>query len=147
IGYPALISAYESFLNSNIRSFKLKNIESKLYIKVSEYKTEDLDWLILSAISEANLTSAVRLNIIYTMSISILAFALAIIVYYVITNKLLMPISYLIAAKEAFTRGDLSQRAIVVRNDEIGMIARAFNNMADTICELIYNLEYMVKER
>ncbi|HHY90463.1 MAG TPA: diguanylate cyclase, partial [Clostridiales bacterium] len=68
-------------------------------------------------------------------------------IYLKLANKLLRPIHNLIGITDRFSRGDLSQRAVIVRNDEIGRLSESFNKMADTICTLINDLEEKVKER
>jgi putative methionine-R-sulfoxide reductase with GAF domain len=46
-----------------------------------------------------------------------------------------------------FAEGDWLQRAPVKRNDEIGMLAHAFNQMADELSEFYRSLEAQVEER
>lgn len=147
MGYPALTEAYNTFLNTNVNTYKLKNIESKLYIHISEYNVDEFGWLIITAIPETHLTSVINQNINYTMILSVMALGIAISVYFYITKKLFKPAGYLLDTIDKFTNGDLSQRGIIVRNDEIGMATKAFNNLADRIYELVNNLEYIVKER
>lgn len=147
LGYPSLTYAYSSYTNSKIASYKLNDIKDELYINISEYNRGELDWLIITAIPGAQLTSTIKYNIIYTIFLSSIALILAIIIYFFITRKLLKPMDYLIETTEKFASGDLSHRALIYRNDEIGMITKSFNNMADTIYELINCLELKVKER
>lgn len=147
MGYPAFAEAYYSYLNTNEKSYQLKNIQDKFYIRISDYEYENYKWLILTAIPEDRLTSTVKVNILYTMIFALITTFVTINIYSFLIKKLVRPIDFLIRAAEKFGEGDLSQRALVIRDDEIGMISTAFNNMADTIYELVNDLEHKVKER
>jgi two-component system nitrate/nitrite sensor histidine kinase NarX len=57
------------------------------------------------------------------------------------------PLANLVKTATQVAEGDLQQVAIVVRHDEIGVLAEAFNRMTDRLRELINNLEAQVKER
>ncbi|NLY47261.1 MAG: diguanylate cyclase [Tissierella sp.] len=147
MGYPALNEAYYSYLDSKGTLFKLKNIQKRLYINISDFKTEEFDWLIFTVVEDSRLTPTILRNINYTIILVAVAITISLISYFTITKKLLKPAKYLLDLTEKFASGDLSQRAVIVRNDEVGMITRAFNSMADTIYELVNNLEGKVKER
>lgn len=147
IGYPALADGYNNYLDTYEKSYKLKNIQDKFYIRISDYEYENHKWLILTAIPEDQLTSTVKVNILYTMIFALITTFVTINIYSFLIKKLVRPIDFLIRASEKFGKGDLSQRALVIRDDEIGMISTAFNNMADTIYELVNDLEHKVKER
>lgn len=147
IGYPALADGYNNYLDTYKKSYKHKNIQDKFYIRISDYEYENHKWLILTAIPEDRLTSTVKVNILYTMIFALITTFVTINIYSFLIKKLVRPIDFLIRAAEKFGKGDLSQRALVIRDDEIGMISTAFNNMADTIYELVNDLEHKVKER
>ncbi len=147
MGYPALAEAYNTYTDSKQTSFKLKNIESRLYINISEFKTPDLDWLIFTATPDTKLTAAIVQNISYTISLVVLSMATSLLAYYFIAKKTLKPTTYLVEATKKFSAGDFSQRVPVVRNDELGAISSSFNSMADTIHELVNNLEDKVRIR
>lgn len=57
------------------------------------------------------------------------------------------PLANLVKIAKQVTDGDIQQVATVVRHDEIGVLAEAFNRMTDRLRELINNLEAQVKER
>lgn len=147
MGYPALVQAYNSYMDSNETSFKLRNIENKLYINISEFKTPELDWLIFTATPNSDLTTAINRNINYTVILVGLAMISSLIAYYIMANKLLKPAKYLMEVTKKFSEGDFSERATIFRNDELGAITNAFNSMADTIHELVNTLEDKVRMR
>jgi two-component system sensor histidine kinase BaeS len=51
----------------------------------------------------------------------------------VLSHRVLQPISTLTAASQRLGRGDLTSRVPVEGNDELAMLARAFNRMADSL--------------
>ncbi len=64
------------------------------------------------------------------------------------TNRIVRPIDNIKAVIEKFTEGDLNSRAEdSERKDEIGELARAFNQMADELAGLHRSLEMKVDER
>lgn len=64
-----------------------------------------------------------------------------------IIRQTLKPIDKLSEVVEAITAGDLTRTAEVTSQDEIGLLAVAFNNMTAQLRDLIGNLEQHVKER
>lgn len=147
MGYPALSEAYQAYLETNLKLHRLKNVESKLYIHISEYNLGEYNWLLLTALPGNHLTKSIVDNIVHTVILAIIGLSIALLTYFYLIKRLLKPARMLLDSMESFTRGDLSKRTMIVRNDEIGTAARAFNNMADTIYELVNNLESKVRER
>ena len=147
MGYPALTNAYNQYLSTNVKSYKLTNIQDTLYINISEYKTIYFDWLVFTAIPNTQFTYAIRRVIVYTMIFSLITLGATFMGYFALIKKLLKPMDYLLDTSKKFADGDLSQRVVVVRNDEIGSLARSFNSMSDTINELVNKLEDKVTER
>ena len=49
------------------------------------------------------------------------------------TNRMVKPLKQMLDATNSFSKGDFSKRIPVAGNDEIGQLARAFNNMASTL--------------
>ncbi len=64
-----------------------------------------------------------------------------------IRRSIVSPLKSLTAVAQKIRRGDLGVRAEVRSRDEIGMLARAFNEMADHLAEYPRELERTVKER
>ena len=144
---PTLTKALTHFHNTGENHFALPVDGDKLHFQVTEFRKNGLDWIVMSAIPENPLMAGVAASMKLTWMFVVLAVILSIGVYFMLTHQLMKPIEDLIVATEEFARGNLSQRVKVVRNDEIGRISHAFNNMADTIYKLVFNLEETVKER
>jgi diguanylate cyclase (GGDEF)-like protein/PAS domain S-box-containing protein/putative nucleotidyltransferase with HDIG domain len=142
IGNNVFDEAYDKFNKTGISQFKYKGMYFNFV-----HSESGMDWILCTAVPESYLMKDVRINIALTSVLVILFLISSIIIYYGITNKLVRPVNHLIESTEKFARGDLSTRVDVSRNDELGKITRAFNEMAETIDSLVNDLEKKVKER
>ncbi len=66
---------------------------------------------------------------------------------WLVTNRLLRPISNLTEAATAFANGDLSRSVEMNRKDEFGVLAEAFNTMAAQLRDIIGDLEVRIAAR
>lgn len=147
IDNQAIIQAYKNYQSTQESYTRIKNENDSLYINVTEYHKNGLDWLVITAVPASIFMAGIIDNMKLTLLLTILALIVSMAIYLRLTNKYLQPIDGLIDSAEKFSQGDLSQRAPIIRNDEIGRISKSFNKMADTIYMLINNLEAKVKER
>jgi two-component system, sensor histidine kinase and response regulator len=147
VNNKALVKAYEYYKKFAENQFIIKNEKEKFHIKVSEYKKQGIDWLIMTAIPESQFTIQINKNIQTSLVLSVFALLFSIIIYMRSTEYILKPINNLIGAAENFSKGDLLQRAKVYKNDEIGRLSQAFNSMAEELYLHINKLEEKVKER
>lgn len=93
------------------------------------------------ALQSANSVLQISLAV---MAVTVLA---AIALAFVITNSIATPIVALANVADKISQGDFEQRAVVTNQDEIGMLATAFNTMAARVREFIGTLEQRVAER
>lgn len=147
INNKAIIQAYENYKMTKESNFNTRNEKDRLYMHLTEYNNEGLDWLVITAIPESLFMSDILGNMKLTLMLIILALLLSIAIYFKLTNKFLKPIDSLIDTSERFSSGDLTQRVKIIRNDEIGRLSTSFNKMADTMNLLVNNLEVKVRER
>jgi GAF domain-containing protein/HAMP domain-containing protein len=63
------------------------------------------------------------------------------------TRRTFQPLQSLTSITRKFAEGDWSLRAEVRSNDEVGMLAHSFNDMADQLSEIYQSLEKKVDER
>jgi len=147
INNQAILEAYENYESTGNSDFKVKSNSDQLYIDFTEYQKEGLEWTVITAVPASSFTAGITSSVMLTVLFTLLALALSITIYLTLTNKFLSPIDTLIETTEKFSAGDLSQRAVIIRNDEIGKISKSFNKMADTILMLVSNLEAKVKVR
>ena len=69
----------------------------------------------------------------YLVWASIAALALAVILSYLLTRRVLLPLSQMTAITKEIAAGTFSLRAEVKTNDEVGELGVAFNSMADSL--------------
>jgi len=144
---PDIQEAYEKY-NMSLESHFLYEVRGqKLFMNIKEIHMEGLDWVVISAIPKELLMAPVIRSIHLTVLLVAMTLVLSLIVYMIITRRLLKPISGLQQAAEALSSGDLTMRVDIVRNDEIGKISESFNAVADKMQFLINNLAANVKER
>jgi len=65
---------------------------------------------------------------------------------YAIQLHLLRPLKWLRSGVEAVSEGEFSTRVPVVRNDEIGKVARAFNQMTDRVRQMMDDRERLLAD-
>lgn len=144
---PDLIKALEHYQANNASAFKIEGEDDALFFNVRELHAEGLDWLVLSAIPAQVLMSDVISSMKWAALLAILAIGLFTLMFHLIAERLAQPINGLLQAAAALASGDLSSRAPVVRNDEIGSVSQSLNKVADKMQDLINNLESRVRER
>lgn len=62
--------------------------------------------------------------------------------FYKNVRNIRMPLDKLIEVSGHISKGDLTQRTGIIRQDEIGLVAKAFDEMIETIEKLINNVQY-----
>ena len=146
LGGSDIIGAYEQFTEDQQPQFLYHGKESQ-HINVRELNMGGLDWVIVSAIPTEQFLSSATSTMRLAMLLSAAALLLSFVLYYVMIRRLTQPVYYLLRTTEALSSGDLSQRAPVIRNDEIGRISVDINKVADKMQYMIENLEATVHER
>ncbi|WP_318502441.1 ATP-binding protein [Bacillus sp. T3] len=143
----SIIDAYKSYKKTDKKNYVGKEAGETFQLKLTEYKKDGLDWLIITAVPESLLKSEINQNIQTASVLSIIALFISFFIYKKSTDVILRPINNLIDVADRFSKGDLSQRAYIYKNDEIGKLSNAFNNMAEELNVHINRLEEKVKER
>lgn len=147
INNSTMFKAYEDYLRTGQTSYQLYNDHDKIMVNITDYQQPGLDWLVITAIPESNFTTGIINNIQLTFGLTLLALLFSGLVFYTLINNAFKPVNNLIKTTEDFSKGNLSIRATIFRNDEIGRISKAFNAMANTIDSLVNQLESKVVER
>jgi len=147
IDQDVLSQIYQKHVTAGQDSFVYDIDNKKMFVAVAEYQQNGLNWVIISALPTSVLIAEVSQNIERTVLLIILAVALLVLINYFVTRKLLSPMNNLLDAAEKLSAGDLRPRAAIVRKDELGRIAEAFNKVADKMSSLINNLEDIVEIR
>lgn len=66
---------------------------------------------------------------------------------FMVANTIIQPVASLAVTAEQIAQGDLSARANVSTNDELGALAQAFNRMTERLKDILGSLERRVAER
>jgi len=69
----------------------------------------------------------------YLIWASVAALALAFLLNYLLTRRVLRPLFQMTAITRQVAKGNYSERVAVVTSDEIGQLAQSFNQMADSL--------------
>lgn len=139
--------AYEKYTIDSNNNFVIERENDKFHVTITKFNREGLDWLIITSIPESQFTIDFVKSVRFSTILSAIALMLAIMIYRKNIELILKPIYDLINVTEKFSKGDFSYRARIFRNDEIGKLSTAFNNMADQLHNFINTLEDKVKER
>ena len=142
-----ITESYDNYKKNNKNNFVLTTENGKFHVTITNYKKEGIDWLIITAITDSQYTVAITRNIQLSILLSVLVLIIAIVISIKSTGNVLSPIYNLIDTTDKFSKGDLLHRAKIYRNDEIGRLSTAFNNMAEQLYTFINSLEEKVKER
>ena len=136
--------AYEQY-KTNIGPTQIYN--NNLFVNTKEIHMDGIDWIVISAIPEATFMSDIYSGMRWAAIIGTLCALLSILAYNLFMTKYLKPLKGLLQVSGEISSGDLTKRVDVVRNDELGLISRSFNSVADKMQSLIENLEATVQER
>ncbi len=142
-----LIKTLKQYKMIQDTNYNVKHDGMTYHINVMEYQKTGIDWVVISGIPESTFMSHIFNTIKITILLTMIVLVISTVIYFALTNKFLNPINSLIKTTEKYADGDLSQRAEIHRNNEIGKLSKAFNKMADTIYMLVNDLETKVKTR
>ena len=146
-GVSILKEAYDHYQDTGESNFKHETSTDAFYVQFTDYSDEGLDWVVITAIPQAPLMADIIDSIRSVTAIIILLVLAYIAIYLHLSRKLIAPMDGLIQSAERIAEGDLRHRAPVLRNDELGKISLSFNAMADTLEEMVENLEGTVRSR
>ncbi|MBR7091902.1 MAG: HAMP domain-containing histidine kinase [Clostridia bacterium] len=93
---------------------------------------QQLGYVFLSISAQAS-RQALILNLRTFAVAALVALALFLIVMYILTYRLVKPLRRMAEAARKFGAGDFADRIAVKEKDEIGALAQAMNNMADSL--------------
>ncbi|MEJ6952338.1 EAL domain-containing protein [Natronospora cellulosivora (SeqCode)] len=129
----------EKWSNRNRFNGILKSdIENETYLMYYHRLNRISDWYFVAQVSENFISSYIYQATSRLLIIALIGIMIAIILSYFISSNIAKPIIELKEVFDLATKGDLSVRAEVNRNDEIGKAALAFNKMMDTLNQVTY---------
>lgn len=147
INQPDLIKIHQKYQEDQVQKFTFEGQHEELYVTVKPLSAEGLDWIIVSVLPSRFFMVSVIESMHLTALIAALFLLISLLLYMVITRKIMAPVGVLLKVSDALASGDLTQRVPIVRNDEIGKISDSFNNVASKMEQLVGNLEEAVEER
>jgi adenylate cyclase len=106
-----------------------------------------LDWLTVVVIPEADFMEQIHASTRSTIWLCLGAATLATVLGIYTSRWITKPILRLSQASQAIAEGDLEQRVVVDRQDELGILALSFNKMAAQLKSSFEELEIRVQER
>jgi diguanylate cyclase (GGDEF)-like protein len=119
-----------------------------VYDKISWVRySEGNDWYIASSVYTEDLQESAHALTRRILAISALGLLLAIAGGYVFVRAFTNPIKSLAESANRISKGELAATSEISRADEIGVLAKAFNNMVEQLKDQIRNLEARVEER
>ena len=107
----------------------------------------ELQVALLAEQSEAEALGAVYTTLGIQMGVATAVVLGAGLVSLILAQGIVTPLADLVRTAMRVSAGDLQQAVVVEREDEIGLLAGAFNSMTTQLRELISSLEERVKER
>jgi signal transduction histidine kinase len=123
-----------------------KDLDGKRVIGVSQW----IDKLNLALIVEQDFGEAfsgIFTSLLVNLVVAVITLILAVIISLIVARSISQPVENLANTATRIAAGNLEQNAVVIQEDEIGMLAEAFNSMTAQLRTLINNLEQRVTER
>lgn len=145
---PEQKSVVETLIGQN--SQKLQTIQSIISGAESFALAKEIPELhtyILFSIPTETIYSQIQVINPGTLAIFLVALVLVGLIINFGVKRLVKPLEILSNITQQFARGNWEQRAVINRNDELGLLAFSFNQMANDLRELYLSLEAKVEER
>jgi signal transduction histidine kinase/HAMP domain-containing protein len=105
------------------------------------------DWVVVTSRPISIISSIIQSQTRSNVSLSLYIIGFVAIFALLASSFFTRPIIQLTRVAENISTGDLTHKADIHRNDEIGVLARTFNTMTDQIQALVSGLEQRVAER
>lgn len=154
---PLTIEAYQTI---NLDSQSLVEIETQklyidsfqyenqtYYISVDHFHEEGIEWNIYTLLKEDDFMKNSRRAILFASSIILVVSILFVISMFFITKKITEPIVLLKESAKKLSKGVYSRVPVSKGNHELNQLAESFNEMGETISNLLNHLEEEVRVR
>jgi adenylate cyclase len=138
-----LIQKFGSFQKIQARQQLEFSLEgSQQLVQVQPFTDgKGLDWLIVVVIPEADFMEKIHESTRATIWLCLAAASLATVLGIYTSRWITKPILQLSQASQAIAEGDLEQKVVMNRNDELGVLAQSFNQMAAQVKASFVSLE------
>jgi PAS domain S-box-containing protein len=117
-------------------------------MKINKYEYfRDWDWIIVAGSYEDEIFAGVSRTTYFIMLLAVGSIALAMILAVILSRVFTQPLTELTRVTATMAGGDLTQKVALTSADEIGVLGKSFNRMADQILSHTRNLEEIVRTR
>ncbi len=107
---------------------------NEIYHFSSPFSYSNIDWgWIHLGLSLDTFNQNMKEMYFRTLLLTLLCLAIGIMIAFVFANKIINPISSLVAVTEAVSRGDLNARATITTGDELQFLGQSFNLMTEQL--------------
>ncbi len=120
-----------------------KVLSAYRYISLSA----DWGWGMVVKTDYDELFASIRVEIVNLLIMGSVSIAVLIVLFIPVIRRITGPVISLKKTAERITDGDLGVRAEILSSDEVGVLARAFNQMADSLVDVYSGLEDEVRDR
>ncbi len=127
--------------------FTSDETESDKSVSGAVTQLNTVPWLILSAQPNDIFLAPVQQQIRRMVISSLALIILAVFTSFGLANILVAPLIRLENTAQEFTKGNLEARATIEADDEIGALARTFNDLVSRLNKTINTLEHRIEER
>ena len=103
--------------------------------------------LVISFYNNSSLVNLIDLLIKGNLTLSLVFIIFGFCAAFILAKNVTGPIIKLVEGADEFSQGNLKYRTDVKSDDEIGLLAKAFNDMADKLSDLYNSLEQKVLDR
>ena len=110
-------------------------------------RTHNANWIVAVHQPTALITQPITAQTNSSIVLSIFAASIALLLVFGLSQAIVMPLRMLTASAEQVAAGNLNVEAKVSSQDEIGILATAFNTMTAQLREVLFGLEQRVAER
>lgn len=138
---------YDEYISGKIDLIEGYRGEEKLFSMATEFDMPGIDWVVITAVPESLLGTTANDALRDSLIIGIIGLLISILVFMLIIRKLFGLMEEILEANECFSKGDLTKRVTIKRDDEMGRIGGSYNRMAEQIHSLVNNLENEVRAR
>ena len=127
-----LKTIYQTVINSKKTIDVVENIQNNEYLAFTQFK--ETGWYFVTVYPKALLTASAVSTARLILFLGLLSLIIELAIFYFVLKKSITnPLQYLMTAVSEMTAGNKHVHLDYSRNDELGRIANAFNNMADEV--------------
>lgn len=106
-----------------------------------------IDWIAVTAMPESAYLGEVRVGNTHSAVVLAIALTLSLLLAVLIAGVMAAPLRRISRSAQALAAGDLTQRAVSSRLEEVEVLAKCFNDMAEQLQQTLKNLETEVEEQ